>query len=264
MSGTIKIGGVEVPLAAVCIPTSKPRRGSFEALAAVLREGPPPPPDEPDWDPFDIEPLTLSGDSTGVETTATQAPVTLTDEQFKEGCAGPDLAKRMYDMTEKAIPREADRSLRAPAVSGFSATFTLGKAAHDAARAFFTSLLPEPRLSLFTITRTLRDGSTLTEEMELARVQLVVTRRGLPRPGQWSDRARRRRARRLARAAKRRAGISRRGLYRGFPLFPPRPLSAIHAETLAAMREADARVLEAALAPLVPEGATLTIGGRDV
>lgn len=66
-----------------------------------------------------------------------------------------------------------------------------------------------------TFTRKLRDGSTITEEIEVDRINVVLARRGLKRPGRWTDATRERRHKRLVRAAQRRAGISRRGLVRG-------------------------------------------------
>lgn len=61
-----------------------------------------------------------------------------------------------------------------------------------------------PRYAL-TFTRKLRDGSTITEEIEVDRIDVVLARRGLKRPGQWTDATRARRHKRLVRAAQRRA-----------------------------------------------------------
>lgn len=117
----------------------------------------------------------------------------------------------------------------------------ISKADTEAFRSLFA---PSPNRSKLMLTTTLRDGTTHTEQVEVDELRFVITRRGKRRPGQWGDRARKRRRMRLARAASRREGISRRGLVHGFPW---RTLGQIHAETRARLVESDARFLEQAL-----------------
>lgn len=115
----------------------------------------------------------------------------------------------------------------------------------DGLRAFYAAL-PEPRHTL-TFTRRTRSGETITETIEgITDIRVVIARRGLKRPGQWTDATRAKRARRLARAAERRAGISRRGLRRGFPM-RSFALGPIHAEYKARITREQASAVEHAV-----------------
>lgn len=163
-------------------------------------------------------------------------------ERIEEPSYGPDVRAYLADKAD------------------FSASFTVNS--FDAAA--WRSLLPSTRLPTVAVTHALRDGSTQTEVFEEVKIAVRFVRRGLPRPGQWSGRARRKRARRLERAAQRRFGLSRRGLQYGFPYEPPRALAAIHEECRRAMVETDARLLEQTIGATLPEGVTMKIEPLEV
>jgi hypothetical protein len=81
--------------------------------------------------------------------------------------------------------------------------------------------------------------------------------RGKRRAGQWGDRARDKRAKRLARAAERRGGFSRRGLFRGFPW---RTLGEIYERTRVRIVGAHSRALaEAFTKEFCSDGVTFAL-----
>ena len=84
-------------------------------------------------------------------------------------------------------------------------TFSFEIRSTTSARALFDALkMPQPRHRL-TLTRKRRDGSAIVDVVEVDRIDVVIARRGLKRPGQWTDATRARRHKRLVRAAQRRA-----------------------------------------------------------
>jgi hypothetical protein len=159
---------------------------------------------------------------------------------------------------------EIERVTAEPAKKPEPFAFSCEIRSATSARAFFDALkMPRPRHRL-TLTRKRRDGSTSVDVVEVDRIDVVIARRGLKRPGQWTDATRARRHKRLVRAAERRAGISRRGLVRGFPLHVGETASAAYwlaynspGGPLDGLRKEAARIYQ----PLVNEAAAKVAPG---
>lgn len=93
-------------------PVPGPKRGSIAALHRFLEEAAqtPVPPDEPDWDPCDIEPLALRED---VTVTSFTVPMTLHTD-VAEPIAVPNLAEEMMRKGMDQLKQELwDGSLQA-------------------------------------------------------------------------------------------------------------------------------------------------------
>lgn len=143
-------------------------------------------------------------------------------------------------------PAPTSHRLEFTGASSFEVTCDVPMLAFDMAAFREMFVLPERPQHTLTVTRKTRNGATITETFDDVEVCVVIARRGLKRPGQWTDATRAKRHKRLARAAERRAGISRRGLRRGFPM-RSFALGPIHAEYKARITREQASAVEHAV-----------------